>query len=94
LHESQATIEFTVVSSAASTDATENQMDESVMQGNIAVEQIHPASPPLELLVGAVDHVNMTIDSTTSETDVWKPLLEKIELFTKIVDQIAQVRYY
>jgi hypothetical protein len=80
------------VYSAGSTDtAAENQMSDAITQGNTAMEQMTSASAPLEKLGGAVDHVDAMVVTASSTVDIWKPFIEKIELFTKIADQIAEV---
>ena len=66
-------------------------MEDSTARANTAVEEMKPASPPVERLEGAVDGVNAMVDRTTFIVNTWEPLLEKIEQFTKIVDQISEV---
>lgn len=90
-HEIKATIEFTIVSSAASTSATDNQMDEATMQGNSAMEQMKHVFPPLVVSEDTVGKA--IIDRIAPIADTWEPLLAKIEVFTKIVDQISEVRH-
>jgi hypothetical protein len=90
-HELQTTIEFTIVSGAASTSATDNQMDEAIMQGNNAMEQMKRVLPPLVVSGDTVGKA--MIDRTAPIADTWEPLLAKIEVFTKIVDQISEVRH-
>jgi hypothetical protein len=91
MRELQATIAFTIVSRAAPTDDIESQMDDAIIQGSNAIEQMKPVSTPLEHLEGTADHVDVGIDNSTSIVDAWTPLLTKIELFTRIVNQIAEV---
>ena len=41
----------------------------------------------------AIDEITSVTETTVSFTNTWDPLLKKIELFTKIVDGIAEVRH-
>jgi hypothetical protein len=66
-------------------------MGEAIMQGNSAMEQMRQVLPP-PVVSGATIGKAM-IDRTAQIADAWEPLLAKIEFFTRIVDQIAEVRY-
>lgn len=51
------------------------------------------ALPPVELLGNAMDDVNALVDTSISISSAWKPLLENIQLFMKIADQVSEVCY-
>jgi hypothetical protein len=92
MRELQAAITFTIASNAVTADAAISQMDDAIMQGNKAMEETIPASSLLEHSADAADH-NAIIGGFTSVANTWEPLLDKIALFTKIADQVSEVRY-
>ena len=90
MHEVQTCVEFTITSFATSTEAVEAQMDEAVGLGRTILNHIKPA-PLLLSTVGAVPDVVSSTGGINTISAAWKPLLEKMELCTKIVDGISEV---
>jgi hypothetical protein len=88
--EVRSVIEFTIASLATSTEVAEAQMDEAVDQGTKALEHMNHA-PPTHGAEGAVTDTISVINDIGSIAVAWEPLLQKIKLFTKIVDEIAEV---
>jgi hypothetical protein len=88
--ELQAVIKFTVSSFETSHEATITQMNESVSQAKAAYEHIGP-SPSVP--APARDAAGMTVNAIPLVTKAvaWEPLLEKVQLFTDIVDKFAEV---
>jgi hypothetical protein len=86
-------IEFNIVSFASSFEATKAQMDQAVDQAKEAYKHIGP-SPSAAAVASACDIVGVTVDVTPSVSNVltaWEPFLEKVKLFTEIIDQFAEV---
>jgi hypothetical protein len=84
-------IEFTISSFATVDEATTARMDEAIVQAKAAHEQI--VSPP-SVLVNAVSVADVVIPSVgdvLAKVSAWEPLLEKIKLYTEIVDKITEV---
>ena len=90
MHEVQTGVEFTITSFATLTEAVEAQMDEVVGLGRTILDHIKPA-PLLLSTVGAAPDVVSVTGGINTISAAWKPLLEKRELCTKIVDGISEV---
>jgi hypothetical protein len=70
------------------------QVDEAVAQGKDALAQMTSTSRALVPLMHNAFEVSTTIMTNIPLiTSNWAPLLEKIKLFTEIVDKISEVRY-
>jgi hypothetical protein len=68
-------------------------MNEVVGQAKAAYENIVPTP---SAVASVCDTVGVAVDAMPSVNDTlttWEPLLEKVELFTEIVDKIAEVNY-
>jgi hypothetical protein len=88
LRELPTVVEFTIVSIAGSVDSSNTQMDEAVSQGNVKFDQIKPLPSSFGHATGLIDDAyNIEPISVT-----WGPFLQKVELFTGIVDKISEVR--
>jgi hypothetical protein len=86
-------MEFTISSFASSDEATIAQLDEVVGQAKEAYKHIGP-SPSVEASASTRDVVGVAVDAIPSVTNVlttWEPLLEKVKLFTEIMDKITEV---
>ncbi|KAF8726639.1 hypothetical protein AX14_007619 [Amanita brunnescens Koide BX004] len=90
----QVIIEFTIATTSKASDATEVNMEEAVVQGNDALLQMKMAPSSFEPIQGAIDTSVATATVIKSLSDTWDPLLQKVELFTKLVDGIAEVHPY
>jgi hypothetical protein len=89
----QTIIEFTIVAISKPSDPAELNMEEAVAQGKDAFNRMKPApTSSFEPIQGAIDASVTVINDTKSLSNTWGPLLQKIELFTKLVDAIAEVR--
>ena len=89
----QTIIEFAIVATSKASDAAELDMEAAVTQGNDDLDRmklIHPSFEPIEGVVGTSA---TGIDDIKSLSDTWGPLLQKIRLFSELVDTIAEVRY-
>jgi hypothetical protein len=69
------------------------QMDEAVAQGNAATDRINLIPLSLEHTGGVVADSIAAVDTTKPIAVTWGPFLQKVELFTGIVDEIAEVRH-
>jgi hypothetical protein len=86
-------IEFTISSFASSDEATSAQMDNAVGQAKESYKHIGPSSLAA-VAESAGDAGGVVVDAIPSVNDVlaaWEPLLEKVKLFTEIMDKFAEV---
>ena len=68
-------------------------MKQAVVQGKDALDHMKSApSSVVEPIQGAIDTSTTVANSVKSVSDTWGPLLQKIKLFTELVDGIAKVR--
>ena len=74
-------------------DAAGLNMKEAVAQGKGAVDQMKLAPSSVGQIQGAVDTSATVISKVKSMSNTWGPLLQKIKLFTELVDGIAKVRH-
>ena len=66
-------------------------MEEAVAQGKDAINRMKQIPSASEQVQGAVDISATVINDTQSVSDNWGPLLQKIKLFTELVDAISEV---
>ena len=85
-------IELSTKSITTSTDAIELQIIDVSEQANGALAQMQNSSSPVDHIVGAVDGITSVMDNVIPIAKTWDVLLQKIDLFTKIIDGIAEVR--
>ena len=84
----QIIIEFTITAVSKANDAAVLNMEEAVAQGKGALVHMMPASSSLAPIQGAVD---TSVVVVTTLTAIWGPFLQKVKLFTELVDGIARV---
>ncbi|KIM87374.1 hypothetical protein PILCRDRAFT_814882 [Piloderma croceum F 1598] len=89
-HKTQIILEFMISAMPMASDAGLN-MEEAVAQGKDALDHMKLMSSSFEPIQGASVTV---VTNISSLSDVWAPLLQKVKLFTKFVDTIAQVHPY
>jgi len=93
LHKTGIIVKFMIARYASSCSAAAMQADEAVTQGKDAHAQMTSTSRALVPLMQGAFEVSTTIMSNIPTiTSNWAPLLEKIKLFTEIVDKISEVR--
>jgi hypothetical protein len=88
-HEVQAVLEFAISSFTSSDEAREVQLIEAV-DGVTGVNM----NPAPSLLIGAgefIDGVTSATNTIIPVATAWGPLLDKVELFTKIMDKASEV---
>jgi phage-related minor tail protein len=66
-------------------------MEEAVAQAKDALVHMKPPPSSLEPIQGAVDTSVAVVANIKSLSTTWGPLLDKVKLFTELVDGIAQV---
>ena len=67
-------------------------MKQAVVQGKDALDHMNLApSSAVELVQQAIDSSTTLTNNIKSVSDTWGPLLQKIKLFTELVDEIAEV---
>jgi hypothetical protein len=90
-HEVQAVLEFAISFFTSSDEAWEDQLIEAV-GGVTGVGDNMNLAP--SLLIGAgdfIDGVTSTTNTIIPVTAAWGPLLDKVKLFTEIVDKASEV---
>jgi hypothetical protein len=90
MHEDQAVIEFTLAPFATSDDGIKDRLNEAVTEAN-NVDSMNPAPSGMIDAGNVVDAVISTNNTVIQISATWNSLLDKIELFTKIVDGISEV---
>jgi hypothetical protein len=90
-NQTQIIIEFTIVAISTASDAAGLNMKEAVAQGKNAIDQMTLAPLSVGQIQGAVDTSPTVIGNIKSMSNTWGPLLQKIKLFTELVDGIAKV---
>jgi hypothetical protein len=82
------------VAASKASDATELDIEAAVVtQGNDGLDGMKPMHPSFEPIQGVVDTSATVINDIKSFSDTWGPLLQKIRLFSELVDTIAEVKY-
>jgi hypothetical protein len=94
LHELQAVIELTITCTAPSRCALEYQMDDALHQAKDASGRVHPVVSNHTRTGVAADYLrSVAVTSISiSKTLPWESFLNKVQMFTKIVDQLAEVQ--
>ena len=87
----QIAIEFTIAAASKASDVAGLNMEEAVARGKDALVHMNLAPSPFEPIQGTVDTSVAGVANIKSLTTTWEPFLEKLKLFTKLVDGIAHV---
>jgi hypothetical protein len=85
-------VEFTIVTISKATDAAGLNMEEAFTQWRDPFQNMKPIPSSSQRIQAAVDISTVTNNNIKSLSDVWDPLLQKIKLFSELVDAIAEVR--
>jgi hypothetical protein len=90
---SEIVIQFTIVaiSKASTADTPELNMEEAVAQGKDALNLMKPAPSSFEPIQALLDTSTTVVDTVQSVSNIWGPFLQKLKLFTELVDAIAEV---
>jgi hypothetical protein len=67
-------------------------MDEAAAQGKDALNLMKPGLSSFEPIQGVLDTSTTAVDTAKSVSNIWGPFLQKLKLFTELVDTIAEVR--
>jgi hypothetical protein len=67
------------------------EMNDGVMRATTAFEHMVVAPSTSEHIEDAVSASTMTVENMTSITATWDPLIQKLQIFTGIVDGISEV---
>jgi hypothetical protein len=91
-YKTQAIIELTIAAVPTASDAGVLNMEEAITQQNNVLDSMIP--PPLSInqIQEAVDSSATGLNNIQSVSATWGPLLQKIKLFSELVDSIAEVR--
>jgi hypothetical protein len=90
-HKTGIIIEFTIITTSMASDAAGLNMEEAVAQAKDALVHMKLAPSSLEPIQDAVDTSVAVVANIKSLSTTWGPLLDKVKLFTELVDGIAQV---
>ena len=88
---SQTIVEFSVEAGTQPSNASHLEMNDSVTKATAAFEKMKMAPSTLERIEGAVNTSTTIAQNTTSIAATWDPLLQRMKLFTEIVDGISEV---
>ena len=91
-HSTQVVIEFSIVTISQAANADGLNMDEAVTGGKEALGHMKPALSPLEPIQGVTNASANVVNNIKSVSNSWDPFLQKVKLFTELVDTIAEVR--
>jgi hypothetical protein len=92
----QIIVEFIIVpisEASEAPDAAGLNMKEAVTQAKTAVDNMKLAPPFLGPVQGALDTSATVINNVQSLSNTWGPFLQKIKMFTDLVDGITEVRH-
>jgi hypothetical protein len=90
VQEVQTVLEFTVARFATSDECIRDQLNEAVGEAT-AVDNMNPV-PSLATGAGVVvDRTTTIADTVNPISAAWGPLLDKVKLFSEIVDKVSQV---
>jgi hypothetical protein len=90
VQEVQTVLEFTIAPFATSDEGLKDQL--TAVVGEVAdVDNLNPAPAVITDAGVAVDGVTAIANTIKPAMAAWDPLLEKIKLFTEIVDGISEV---
>ena len=84
----QTILEFTIVATSEASDAAELNTKEATN----ALDRMKPVQSSVEPIQRAIDISATVINNIKSVSDTWDPFLQKIKLFSELVDAIAEVR--
>ena len=82
----QSAIEFTIVAISNAFDAAGLNIDKAVARGKDALD--HMVSTPSAIQ----EATDVLINDSKSVPNIWELLLQKVRLFTELVDAAAEVR--
>jgi len=80
------------VATSEDSDTAELDMEVAVTQGNDELDHMKPIHSSFEPIQEVVDTSATLMNDIKSLSDTWGPLLQKIRLFSELVDTIAEVR--
>ena len=76
---------------SSASDSARLNMEEAVSQGKDALVHMKLAPSSFEPIQGAVDTSAAGVTNIKSLSTAWGPLLQKVKLFSELVDGIAHV---
>ena len=88
----QTIVEFTIVATSRVSNAAELNMGAAVTQVNDELDRMKPIHSSFEPIQEVVDTSAILMNDIKSLSDTWGPLLQKIRLFSELVDTVAEVR--
>jgi len=91
-HKTTSMLEFTIMSITEASDAADLNMGEAVAQGKDVLDRMKLMPSMFQRIRGATDVSGTVTNNIKPLSAVWGPLLQKIKIFTELVDEIAEVR--
>jgi hypothetical protein len=91
LSQTQPIIEFSIKVGTQASYASRMEMDDNVTSATTAFEQMRMAPSTLERVQDVVSTSTTIVENTKSTAATWDSLIERIKLFTEIVDGISEV---
>jgi hypothetical protein len=91
LSQTQPIIEFSITVESQPSNTSYVEMSDGVRRATTAFEQMTVAPSTLERIEDAVGTSTTIVGNMKSITATWDPLIQRIKLFTEIVDRISEV---
>jgi hypothetical protein len=89
----QTIVEFTIMAiPTEAPDAAGLNMEQAVAQGRAAFDHMKSVQSSVDPIQEAINTSATVINNIKSVSDTWGPLLQKIKLFSELVDAIVEVR--
>jgi hypothetical protein len=85
-------VQFTIRAISEASNTAKLNTEHTIVQGNVVVDDMTPKPSSVEPIQGDIDTSAALINDFKSLSDAWGPLLQKIKLFSALVDSIAEVR--
>jgi hypothetical protein len=89
----QAIIQFSIVTVEPSSDMNKLKMEEAVKEEHSALATMSSASPLLEIAETTENNATSAVAVVEAIPIPWSSLLDRIELFTRMMDKVAEVLF-
>lgn len=89
---SQIVLDIEIISSASELGAGAASLSEAKSNAAAAVEKLKSPPPIAEKAANHLATIDDGLGTANDISDTWNPLLEKVKIFSDLVDEIAEVR--
>jgi hypothetical protein len=91
LSRTQPIVKFSITVTTHPSNASYMEVDDGVTRATTAFDHMRVAPSALERIEDAVSASTTVVENMTSITATWDPLIQRIKIFTEIVDGISEV---